>query len=357
MSSKTALSNQFTVSVGELEPLLRQAFLRPEAHRRPINMVGPPGIGKTHVIDQLVDNLRASTGKDIGQVTFIASMMDITDFRIPAIVKEGGKSVMQFFTTDELPFQCHGDRFPEEGVIFLDEWTNTEPAIQKMLLQLLQRGILGKETLKPGWRIIAAGNRTTDRTFSNHLSLAAANRCVNLYITPPKVDDWIAWAFAHDVDESVCAYIRSRPDHLFAINHDLYQSGELGQPTPRTWEGVSQLVKDNMAQHALVYGLVGNGFGGEFLAFRELRSELPDLDAIAEGKYKGDAPKKPDVQFSTVMGLVYRTEEKTINNIVPFIMKFSTDFQVLYGRDLARKNPRLLSSSPAVAEMLKKWKP
>ena len=300
------MENQLTLSVSALPEVIKAVFNMPDHLARPLNITGPPGIGKTYVLDQVVKDLNEVHKEKIGLCTFIASSMDITDFHIPALAD--GR--MQFFTTEEMPFERHAERYPKRGILFLDEWTNTEPTIQKMLLQLLQKGMLGKERLMKGWRIVAAGNRVNDRTFSNSLSVAAATRCINIYAKAPTVQEWLAWAFRNAINESICAFLKFRPELLFKINHALYQNGELGQPMPRTWEGVSDVINEGLDQEAilpaLINGLVGNAPGGEFLAFHSLRSELPNIDAILEGKASDKElkpPKKMDVQYAAVMAM------------------------------------------------------
>lgn len=346
-----ANDNILRIPVGMVKPLVVRNFLRDPKHRRPLVFLGPPGCGKTASVSQAVEELTSPTNP-VGLVESILGMLDITDVRFPVVIK----NKMDFYYNSEFPLQGNASKFPSKGIWFLDEITNTEPTIQKIFLQVLQKGMLGEERMIEGWFPVAAGNQTTHKTYSLQLSAALVNRCVVFYVEP-NVDDFVKWGLSHGLHELVVAYVRFQPQHLYMFDSKLFNAGDLAFPSLRSWEGVSDVTHDMMgeAEYApIVRGLIGQGIGRTFLDFAEVRHKVPDLDAICEGRACPLPPKNdPATMFAIVAGLVHRSNPTTLHGILPYMERFPTEFQMLYLKDAGRKNPLLVTTKVMTTWMKK----
>ena len=69
---------------------------------------------------------------------------------------------------------------------------------------------LGDYELPPGWAMVAAGNRSTDRAIVNAMSTALKNRFTHLNYEVNN-EDWCEWALTHNIAIEVLGFIRFRP--------------------------------------------------------------------------------------------------------------------------------------------------
>jgi hypothetical protein len=153
--------------------------------------------------------------------------------------------------------------------------------------------------------IFAAGNRYGDRGVSYVMPTPLANRFTH-YEIEPDLDDWVAWAHAAGIDERIIAFLRFRPDLLFDFDP---AQNPVAFPSPRSWEYAHRaLVKFSDAPNLLrdaLQACVGQAAGVECNAFIEHMAELPDIEAILQGK-SAPVPRTIDLQYGVAAALVRR---------------------------------------------------
>jgi hypothetical protein len=159
-----------------------------------------------------------------------------------------------------------------------------------------------------GWVIFAAGNRYGDRGLTYVMPAPLANRFTH-YEIEPNLDDWISWAHDAGIDPKVIAFLRFRPDLLFAFDP---ATNPVAFPSPRSWEYVHRaLVKFGDAPELLaeaVRACVGQAAGIEFKAYIDNMGQLPDIDAIVEGRSL-QVPAGIDLQYGVAAALVRRAAQ------------------------------------------------
>ncbi len=162
--------------------------------KQPVFIWGPPGIGKSQVVAQVAreENL------DLTDVR--AVLLDPVDLRgLPHI--NGNRA--SWCPPDFLPEQGH-------GVLFLDELNAAPPLVQAACYQLILDRRLGEYVLAPGWSIVAAGNRDTDRAVTHRMPSALANRFAHLDFEVD-VGEWLVWAQENTISPEVTAFYVSAP--------------------------------------------------------------------------------------------------------------------------------------------------
>ncbi|BCY07558.1 ATP-binding protein [Actinoplanes sp. L3-i22] len=282
----------------------------------PVLLWGPPGQGKTSVIESLGDDL------DFHVETVIASLHEPADFAgLPMLDPVRG-------TTRMLP-PGWARRVVEVGetgrpsVVFYDEISTTPPATQAALLRPILTGWVGDLRLPPGTCSVAAANPPEIAADGWDLAPPLANRFVHLdWILPADVvrDGFtIGWprvpvpAVAPDlVDRAtvsakllVGTFLRARPELVTRMPASSEQSGR-AFPTPRTWEMGARLY--GAAQAAgfgetvillLLNGSVGTAAAAEFLEFvRHL--DLPDPETLLKDPSGYEVPiRRADQVFAT----------------------------------------------------------
>ena len=157
----------------------------------------------------------------------------------------------------------------------------------------------------PEYHIVAAGNNTTDHAIANTISSALVNRFMHVELEANH-ENWLSWARHNDIHPSVIGFIQYKPDALFHMDDE---NLERGWPSPRSWERVSKMCQkcpDKDLLRKAVYGLVGQGYGAEFMAFYELNSEFDNiLDIMRDPKSKIVIPERADQKFAMCSAMVY----------------------------------------------------
>jgi hypothetical protein len=281
----------------QLTLVLEREFLSTaQGHHTPVMLWGPPGVGKSQIVAQVGARHQAPV------IDIRLSQMEPSDLRgIPFRVGD----LVQWAVPALLPdAQRHGPR----GVLFLDEITSAPPAVSAAAYQLILDRRLGEYRVPDGWVIFAAGNRQGDRGVTYAMPAPLANRFSHFEVTA-NLDDWAAWAYAHGIDERLIAFLRFKPELLFAFDAARTLAGEMAFPSPRSWEFAHRALQKFGDNPQLLVGAlsacVGQAAGVECVAFIDSLDRLPDLDAITEGR-EVDVPTEIDLQYAVAAALAGR---------------------------------------------------
>ena len=303
-------------------------------HHTPVMLWGPPGVGKSQMVAQV-----AAT-HDVPLIDIRLSQMEPSDLRgIPFLKGE----IVDWAIPSMLPdTQRHGVK----GILFLDEITSAPPSVAAAAYQLILDRSLGEYKVPDHWAIIAAGNRQGDRGVTYTMPAPLANRFSH-YEVDVNLDDWVAWAYANDIDERVIGFLRFRPDLVFDFDPSY---NPIAFPSPRSWEfahrALQKFGEDPDLLVSALQACVGKAAGVELNAFVESLHQMPDLDAIISGE-NVPAPGELDLQYAVASALVARAirakdgangETLTIHgNILGYASKFpQRDMGVMMVSDMHR---------------------
>ena len=286
--------------------------------RRPAFIWGAPGIGKSAVVAQL------AAARKVEMRDIRLSMLDPVDLKgFPTVNK--AKTQMTWLPADFLPTEG-------EGILFLDEMNGAAQAVQAPAYQLVLDRRLGDYVLPDGWDIVAAGNRTTDRSVAHAMPAALANRFVHIDMEAD-LDDWCKWALDNDIAPELVAFMRFRP----ALLHDFKPSGDIRTfPSPRSWEFVNDIRKTNPPrdlEHELVKGCVGEGAAVEFSGFIRVIADLPSTDEILLSPDTAQMPTTPAALYALTVSLSRKTTAANFDQLMTYVERMGVDFQVVYVKD------------------------
>jgi hypothetical protein len=264
-----------------------------QGHHTPVMLWGPPGIGKSDIINQI------GTRNNVPVIDIRLSQMEPSDLRgIPF----RNNNLVEWATPAMLP---NVERHGETGVLFLDEITSAVPSVSAAAYQLILDRRLGEYEVPKGWAIFAAGNRQGDRGVSYTMPAPLANRFAHFEVAI-NLDDWVAWAYQNNIDERIIGFLRFRPELLFDFDP---AHNPVAFPSPRSWEFAHRaLIKFQDLPNLLLGTLqacVGPSAGIELKAFIDSLDQIPDLDAILRGEVS-TAPKEIDLQYAIAAALVGR---------------------------------------------------
>lgn len=318
--------DQLTVRPTEVKPIV----LRSLKVRRPIFVWGPPGIGKSELVEGITYS--ELPGNNL-MIDLRLALMEPTDLRgYPFRNPETNQ--MEWSPPADLPTPEQAEMY-DNIVLFLDELNSAPPSVQAAAYQLILNRRIGQYVLPDNVVIVAAGNRETDRgvTFRMPAPLANRFRHVNMEVN---FEDWQQWAVNNNIHPDVVGYLSFSKSDLF--NFDPKSSSQ-AFATPRSWTYVSEslyLTEFDEAsakeQKAEIAGSIGEGTAIKFVEHRKIASYLPNPSDIIAGevsKLDSKVSSEISAKYTMVVSLAYELndiyknkDEKdfkvAINNIVRF---------------------------------------
>jgi hypothetical protein len=258
------------------------------------------------------------------------------------------QKVLSYLANSLLPWaDLYGDEY--ENVLFFDEVDRGSIDVLNAALQiLLDRGINGRK-LSRLTHIVCAGNGTTD-TGTTELTSAAATRLVHLYVDtagPKALDHWVEWANATGKDPALVGYARFRPEIFGGGKH---QYVEQQKPNPRTFtwaaNALDVLDKVGLAPEvgdAIVFGLVGQAAGREYIAYRANLSKCPTFEKVVADPMAATLPPADQVGILYALGEAFAVrlvdQSRTESGLSPEIDPDSTKAVSEYFTRCVKENP------------------
>lgn len=250
---------------------------------RPVFIWGPPGIGKSSLVQAFADAV------GLPCVSLLGSQLAPEDLiGVPQIID--GKSRFcppQMIARDE-PY-C----------LFLDELNACTHEVQKAFYSLILEKRIGEYKLPAGSVVIGAGNRAQDSAIVKPMSSALINRMFHVQL---KVShrEWLAWAYEQELHPLVIQYIEARPDHLWV------QPPKTEEPfsTPRAWHMLSDALKEYREPlpievlDVLASGCLSPHHAGQFKAFfKQLNNKFKLHEILAGDLSWPSEPEDRDVLY------------------------------------------------------------
>ena len=319
-----------TVTSEEAQVALRRCFDR----QRPVFLWGPPGIGKSELVQSITDEMKGH------MIDLRLGQMDPTDIRgIPFYNKDNG--LMDWAPPIDLPSKEFAAKHPIV-VLFFDEMNSAAPSVQAAAYQLVLNRRIGKYELPDNVVIVAAGNREGDKGVTYKMPAPLSNRFVHLEM---RVDfeSWQKWAVNNGIHKDVVGYVSFAKQDLFDFDP---KSSSRAFATPRSWTFVSELLGDELPPNVetdLVSGTVGDGTAIKFMAHRKIAGKMPNPTDILLGKVKSLEVKEVSAMYSLTVSMCYELKtyhDKTakkeeewhtmVDNFFRFMMdNFTTELAVM----------------------------
>jgi hypothetical protein len=216
----------------------------------------------------------------------------------------------------------------EKALLFLDEISTAEPAVQNAGLQLVLDRRVGEYTLPHSTPILSAGNRESDGAFVQGLSHPLANRFAHLTLIPD-VADFIEWGMMSGrLSAEIMGFAKAYPDCLSSYDPDTLVNGNYGFSTPRTltmlsdqyapiefFESLSAASAENKpleARHmqmAMIAGLIGEAEALRFTSYLDVMYSLPSAEDIINGTETELGKVERSKSFGLLFSLVQNLKE------------------------------------------------
>lgn len=295
-----------TVRLSEAKMYINHASVK---RKRPVMIWGPPGVGKSEVVESIVTDA-INAGKKAKLFDMRLSMCEPTDIMgIPYF--DSTSNTMKWAPPSLLPTMADGAE-NDLVILFLDELNGAAPAVQAAAYQLILNRRVGEYFLPDNVAVVAAGNRETDKGVTYRMPKPLSNRFIHFEVKV-HFEDWSEWATSNGVIADVVGYLTAKKDDLFKFDP---RSPEHSFPTPRSWTFVSDILQDaeEFSEGQLtdmIIGTIGQGAALTFAAHRKTLALLPDPTLILKGQVKELKTKEISAMYSLATSLAYELKAQS----------------------------------------------
>lgn len=324
-------------------------YVIPIERQRPIFMMGPPGIGKTAIMEQVASEL------NVGLVSY--SMTHHTRqsaLGLPFIEKKtyGGKeySVSEYTMSEIIAsvYDMIEKTGHKEGILFLDEINCVSETLAPAMLQFLQYKIFGRHTVPEGWIVVTAGNPPEYNNSVREFDIVTWDRLKRVDIEPDyKV--WKEYAYKKGVHAAITTYLDIKTNDFYKIETTVDGKTFV---TARGWCDLSDMMKlyerhnikidEKLIGQYLQNKKVAKDFAIYYDLFNKYKSDY-QVDKILDGKadteIKNRAKAAKFDERLALLGLL-------IDGITEKLKACSNSEQVLSGLVAVLKSYRMEVAKP-----------
>ena len=189
----------------------------PIERQRPVFLMGPPGIGKTAIMEQIAAEL------GVGLVSY--SMTHHTRqsaLGLPYIEKKlyGGQeySVSEYTMSEIIAsvYDMMESTGVKEGILFLDEINCVSETLAPAMLQFLQYKIFGRHRVPDGWIVVTAGNPPEYNSSVREFDIVTWDRLKRIDVEPD-YEAWKEYASRKRTHPAILTYLDIRKSDFYKI--------------------------------------------------------------------------------------------------------------------------------------------
>ena len=262
--------------------------------QRPLFLVGPPGIGKTAIMEQVASEL------GIGLVAY--SMTHHTRqsaLGLPVIEHHNYKGFeydASEYTMSEIIASIYAYMEKtglEQGILFLDEVNCVSETLYPSMLQFLQFKTFGAHAVPDGWVIACAGNPPEYNRSVHEFDVATLDRIRKIEVEPD-LEAWKAYAADAGVHAAVTTFLDTEPECFYRIQKT---PGGTSFVTARAWEDLARMialserigadVEQELVEQFVQDAEVAEKFALYYELFRKYQSDY-QIPAILAGNYPAE---------------------------------------------------------------------
>jgi hypothetical protein len=330
----------------------------------PTLIVGPVGVGKTDIVRQCANALRNKVGNGLKVLVIDkrASQMDPTDLAVP--MPDVATRTVIACLQEWLPNATLAAAY-DIIIILLDELTDAQIGTQAALNQLILERELPGYILPANVRIVATGNKTSDRAAAGKVSRAMSNRLAVMDIAVD-VDSFLDWANVNLVPELV-AFVNASVGQLKAANRDASEAIHR-YPTQSGSDAVAFLTPRSLARcnkyftmptmpndvqlRRLLAQNIGEDAANDLMNYLVTYRLAPSIGAILADPAGHSVPREPSVNFAIVVGLVSRLTMANVGVVATYVKRMGANYQAAFWSNAIAKDKAFETTPEHVAHLI-----
>lgn len=286
-------------------------------HQRPVLMIGPPGIGKTAIMEQVAREC------GIGLVAYtITHHTRQSAIGLPMIEHRdfGGK---EYAVTEYTMSEIIGSVYEQmertglkEGILFIDEINCVSETLAPTMLQFLQGKTFGNHKVPEGWIIVAAGNPPEYNKSVKEFDIVTLDRVKRIDVVE-NLPVWKEYAYKAGVHGSIISYLDVKRENFYTVETTVEGKRFV---TARGWEDLSQMIRTYekldipVTEGVIAQYLQHPKIAKEFAAYLDLYRKYAmdyNVEDILNGQVKESAIERiasaPFDEKLSVLGLLVST--------------------------------------------------
>ena len=214
-------------------------YVIPLEKQRPVFLVGPPGIGKTAIMEQIAAEL------GVGLLSY--SMTHHTRqsaIGLPFISHKeyaGKEYSITEYTMSEIiasVYDLMENSGVKEGILFLDEINCVSETLSPLMLQFLQYKVFGRHRVPEGWIVVTAGNPPEYNDSVREFDVVTLDRLKKIEVEP-NLDVWKEYAYRAGIHPAVMSFLDIKKSYFYSVETTIDGKSFV---TPRGWEDLSRIL-------------------------------------------------------------------------------------------------------------------
>ena len=208
-------------------------------NQRPLLLIGPPGIGKTQIMEQI------SKECQIGLVSYtITHHTRQSAVGLPFIQEkefQGKTYSITEYTMSEIIASVYSkmeETGLKEGILFIDEINCVSETLAPTMLQFLQNKTFENQKVPAGWIIVAAGNPSEYNKSVRDFDVVTMDRIRYIHVETDYYV-WKEYAISKHIHPMILSYLELKPNNFYTVSTSV---DGMEFVTARGWEDLSYLL-------------------------------------------------------------------------------------------------------------------
>lgn len=301
------------------------SYIFPTLRQRPILLMGPPGIGKTAIMEQVAKE--CGVGLVAYTITHHTRQSAIGLPRIETRIYDGKEMSVTEYTMSEIiasVYESMESSGLREGILFLDEINCVSETLAPTMLQFLQNKTFGSHKVPEGWIIVAAGNPPEYNKSVREFDIVTLDRVRQINVEAD-VDVWLDYARSKHLHGAIVSYLSAKKDRFYKIARN---GDSLSFVTARGWEDLSEIllgyedlqapVTESLMAQYLRCEATARDFAAYYRLFQKYRT-----DYAAEEILEGSLSDSAYTEKVALAGNAPFDERLTVVNLVLSVLQTS----------------------------------
>ena len=283
----------------------------PLERQRPVFLVGPPGIGKTAIIEQIAQEL------GVAMVSY--SMTHHTRqsaLGLPFIVHKtyGDREYdVSEYTMSEIISSVY-DKMEEtglqDGILFLDEINCVSETLTPAMLQFLQYKVFGRHQVPNGWIVVTAGNPPEYNHSVREFDIVTLDRLKRIDVEPD-YGVWKEHAYRSNVHPAITTYLEIKKNDFYEIETTIDGKRFV---TARAWSDLSDIMRvyeklqfpvdEKLVSQYLQNQRIARDFSIYYDLFRKYRADYQTEQILAGQASDEVVQRAKDARFDERLSLI-----------------------------------------------------